>query len=371
MSRPIRGVTLAVVFVVGIVTRLFTWVRNRVVHWLTAPIRLFRWVQRIRYDLRMGHRTGGDIVKSVLMTGLGVVLMLLLLFPIYWIFTASLADGERLLVVDAGGIFPDTDTYGLDAYRWVFFESDFFFEDGDWGYPAIEVGGSGLVPLSLTWIGTETGPGALFNSLYIVTVTVVVGFLLIVPSAYALSRGRFLGRKKFLYGYILFTQVGAGLSIATLIALYAVFTQAGLTNSLFILGVFYAAGAIPFNTWLLKTYMDSIPVSYEEAARVDGAGFLRTMWEVIIPLSKPGLAVILIFLWLAGWNEFIIARTLLGPENYPLSVELFQLAEEGEFVTPWSRFAAFASVFALPVAVLYFASQRYVETGLSFGGMEG
>lgn len=350
---------------------VIAWLRSLIVHVLTAPLRLYRWVKRIQYDLRMGHRTYWDVTKSVLLTLMAVGLMLVLLFPIYWIFTASLADGERLLVVDAGGIFPDPSTYGLDAYRWVLFESDFFFEDGDWGTPAIQVGTSGLIPIGITWMGTETGPGAVFNSLYIVIVTVSVGFLMVVPSAYALSRRQFLGRKKFLYGYILFTQVGAGLSIATLIALYAVFTQVGLRNNLFVLGVFYAAGAIPFNTWLLKTYMDSIPVSYEEAARVDGAGFLRTMWEVILPLTKPGLAVILIFLWLAGWNEFIIARTLLEPENYPLSVELFQLAEEGEFTTPWSRFAAYASLFALPVAVLYFASQRYVESGLSFGGMEG
>ncbi len=343
--------------------------RAKLVAIVRSPVRFVEFVQGVVYDVRNGHRTVGDVLKSVLMSLVGLSMILILLFPIYWIFTASLAEGTRLFNTE--GIFPDPSTYNIEAYEWVLYESDFFFEDGDWGYPAIEVGTSGVIPIGATWLGTETGPGALFNSLYLVSVTVAAGVLMVVPAAYALSRKEFIGRKKILYGYILFTQVGAGLAIATLVALFAVFSEFGLTNNLFVLGLFYAAGAVPFNTWLLKTYMDSIPVSYEEAAMVDGAGFLQTVREVILPLSKPGLAVVLIFLWLAGWNEFIIAQTLLRPENYPLSVELYTLATEDRFSTPWSQFAAFASFFALPVALLYFFAQRYVESGLSFGGMEG
>ncbi|MFO8114465.1 MAG: ABC transporter permease subunit [Halorubrum sp.] len=345
-------------------------VRAKLVGLATAPKRFVVTIQRAIYDLRTGKRTPWDVAKSVLMTAFGLLMVLILLFPLFWIFAASLAEGTRLF--NTSGIFPDPTTYNLDAYRWVLFESDFFFIDGDWGYPQLVIGGgSGLVPLGFRWAGTETGPGAVFNSLYLVSVTIVAGFGMIVPAAYAFSRRSFIGRKRILYGYVLFTQIGAGLSIATLVALYSLFSSYGLTNNLFILGLFYAAGAIPFNTWLLKTYMDNIPVSYEEAAMVDGASFLDTIREVILPLTKPGLAVVLIFVWLAGWNEFIIAQTLLSPDNYPLSVELYNLATEGRFSTPWTRFAAFANLFALPVAIVYFAAQRSVEDGLSFGGMEG
>jgi arabinogalactan oligomer/maltooligosaccharide transport system permease protein len=344
-------------------------IHSRIRHVVLTPLRLYRSFQRVRYDLRHGHRTLGDVGKDVVMTALGVVMLLVLLFPIYWVLTASLSDGARLLSSES--IFPDPAGYNLDAYRWVIFESDFFFQDGDWGYPAIAVGTDGLIPIGITWLGTETGPGALFNSLYLVSVTVTAAFAMILPGAYALSRRSFIGRRKVLYGYILFTQIGSGLSIATLVALFALFSNFGLTNNLFVLGLFYAATAVPFNTWLLKTYMDSIPVSYEEAAMVDGAGFFQTVREIILPLSKPGLAVILIFCWLAGWNEFVIAQTMLRPENYPLSVELYLLLQQGRYSIPWSRFAAFASLFALPVALLYFFAQNYVESGLSFGGMEG
>lgn len=302
-----------------------------------TPVRVYRTMQTAIYDVRTGQRTAVDVAKSVGATLGAFLMVVLLLFPIYWIISASLAADARLMSSD--GIFPSVSEFGLGAYSWVIFESDFMH--------------------------------ALQNSLIVVTVTITVGMAMIIPSAYALSRRKFLGRKKILYGYVLFTQVGAGLGIAALIALYALFSNAGLTNNLVVLGVFYAATALPFNIWLLKTYMDNIPVSYEEAAMVDGAGLWDTIREIIIPLSKPGLAVVLIFTWLAGWNEFIIAQTLLRPENYTLSVELYQLATAGRYETPWTEFAAFAILFALPVALIYFFAQRYVESGLSFGGMEG
>ena len=352
----------------ALVASVAALVRSKLTAFATAPKRLSVLIRRAVYDVRTGKRSSWDVTKSVLMTAFGLAMVLVLLFPLFWITTASLAEGSRLF--NTSGIFPDPSTYNLDAYRWVIFESDFFFVDGDWGYPQLVLGGSGGL-VSFRWAGTETGPGAVFNSLYIVSVTLAAGFGMIVPAAYAFSRRQFVGRKRILYGYVLFTQIGAGLSIATLVALYSLFSSYGLTNNLFVLGLFYAASAIPFNTWLLKTYMDNIPVSYEEAAMVDGASFLETIREVIIPLTKPGLAVVLIFVWLAGWNEFIIAQTLLRPENYPLSVELYNIATEGRFSTPWTRFAAFANLFALPVAIVYFAAQRSVEDGLSFGGMEG
>lgn len=288
-------------------------------------------------QVRAGKRSPVDIAKTVLATGGALGILVVLMFPVYWIFTTSLSQGAGLM--SSEGVFADPATYNLDAYRWVIYESAF--------------------------------TDALVNSLVVVTVTVLVSMSVVIPGAYALSRRKFLGRKKILYGYVLFTQVGAGLSIATLIALYALFVNLGLSNSLLVLGLFYAAGAIPFNTWLLKTFMDNIPVSYEEAAIIDGAGRWDVIREVILPLSKPGIAVVLIFTFLAGWNEFIVAQTLLRPENYTLSVELYALATSGQYETPWTEFAAFAIVFALPVAIIYFAAQSYVESGLSFGGMEG
>ncbi|WP_265108019.1 sugar ABC transporter permease [Halosolutus halophilus] len=316
-------------------------VRDHVRSWAhrkaTWPSRAVATVQNTIHEVRTGRRSPWDVAKTILATSGAIGMLLVLMFPVYWIATASLSQGSSLM--SSNGIFADPATYNLDAYYWVILESKF--------------------------------TDALVNSLTVVFVTVTVSMSVIIPGAYALSRRQFVGREKILYFYVVFTQVGAGLSIATLIALYALFVNLGLADNLLILGLFYAAGAIPFNTWLLKTFMDNIPVSYEEAAMVDGASQWQAIREIILPLSKPGLAVVLIFTFLAGWNEFIIAQTLLGPDNYTLSVELYRLVTSGRYETPWTEFAAFAIVFAMPVAIVYFFAQRYVESGLSFGGMEG
>jgi arabinogalactan oligomer/maltooligosaccharide transport system permease protein len=145
--------------------------------------------------------------------------------------------------------------------------------------------------------------------------------------------------------------------------------QVGLNNNRLALAAYYAATAVPFNTWLLKTYMDGIPVSYEEAAVVDGAPPWRVVVEVILPMSAAGLATVSIFTFLTGWTEFVVAQTLLNSGNYTLPVGLFSLV--GEYSVPWARFSAFALLFASPIMVVYLFAQRYIEGGLSFGGVEG
>jgi arabinogalactan oligomer / maltooligosaccharide transport system permease protein len=288
-------------------------------------------------DVRNGHRTPQDVAKTALSTGFAVSMLLVLMFPVYWVVTASLSGGTSLLTSD--GVFADPSTYNLDAYRTV--------------------------------LGGDQFWSAFQNSLVVVTVTVTATLAVAIPGAYALSRRKFVGKSNILYGYVLFTQVGTGLSVAVLVALYALFVQFGFDNNLLVLGLFYAAGAVPFNTWLLKLFMDNIPVSYEEAAIIDGASQWQVVREIILPLAKPGLAVVVVFAFLAGWNEFIVAQTLLSPGNETLSIELYGLATGSRHSTPWTEFAAFAVLFALPVALIYFFAQSYVESGLSFGGMEG
>ena len=318
-------------------TRYTTSIGRWTARKLTWPRRAVDSARLTVEQVRTGRRTVRDVAKTGASTTGAVALLLVLLFPVYWVLAASLSQGSGLM--SSQGIFADPTSYNLEAYRWVLFESSFTY--------------------------------AAVNSLIVVSITVLVSMSVIIPGAYALSRREFLGRRGILYGYVLFTQVGAGLSIATLIALYALFVNFGLDNNLLVLGVFYAAGAIPFNTWLLKTFMDNIPVSYEEAAIIDGASQWQVIREIILPLSKPGIAVVLVFTFLAGWNEFVIAQTLLQSHNYTLSVELYSLIAGGGYETPWTEFSAFAILFALPVAIIYFLAQSYVEDGLSFGGMSG
>ncbi len=125
--------------------------------------------------------------------------------------------------------------------------------------------------------------------------------------------------------------------MALLIALYALFVQFGFNDSKLALSAYYAATAVPFNTWLLKTYMDGIPVSYEEAAVVDGAPSWHIVTEIILPLSTAGLATVFIFAFLTGWTEFVVAQTLLATENYTLPVGLYSLVGGTPSRGPGSR----------------------------------
>jgi len=89
----------------------------------------------------------------------------------------------------------------------------------------------------------------------------------------------------------------------------------------------------------------------------------------VLPLSTAGLATVFVFTFLTGWTEFVVAQTLLGTENYTLPVGLYALIDE--YTIPWARFSAFALTFATPIMLVYLFAQRYIEGGLSFGGIEG
>ena len=332
-------------------------IRDDIVYALRWPVRVVEDVQGTVRDLQEGRTTYADVAIPAAASLAAMAFVVVLLFPVYWVVNSAFAAGTPAANLYSQGIFASPDQLNTEAFNWLWYESRFFFTEDP----------SNLNGLGAYWDAFQGS--YLSNSLQIVVPTVAFSMALVVPGAYVLSRHEFAGRKPLLYGYVMLTQVGGGLGIAALIALYVIFDAVGIKNSHLALAMFYAAGQVPFQTWLLKTFMDNIPESYEEAALVDGASRWRVVWEVILPLTKPGLAVVLIFTFLAGWNEFIVAQVMLGPDKYPLSVGLYDLVQE--FQTPWGKFAAFALTYALPVALIYFFSQRYVESGLSFGGMEG
>ena len=323
--------------------------------------------------MRRGIIDPKDVAKSVLSTLAVLVFVFVLLIPVYWILIIALqGEGATLYSTDSSGLLPRG--FSPDAFVWVV---------GDLAIPGavVTISIPFITEFYISWPRiifldssnyvetTSDFPRYFRNSMFIGLSTVVIAMVFIVPAAYAFSRKEFAGRMKLLYGYILFTQAGAGLGIAALIALYTIFVSFGVANNRLVLSVYYAAMAIPFNTWLLKTYMDSIPTSYEEAAIMDGASPFRVAWEIVLPLAKPGLATIFVFIFLVGWMEFIVAQLVLRPENYTLPVGLFMLVDT--YSVPWGRFSAFALLYALPLVFIYLFVQRYIEEGLSFGGVEG
>jgi len=208
------------------------------------------------------------------------------------------------------------------------------------------------------------------NSFILAGLDVVFTLIFVVPAAYAFSRVKFIGKEHVLYFYLLFTQVSGGLGIAGLIALYAFLVKLKLMNNLVVLALIYSAGGVPFNTWLLKTYMDTIPLDFDEAALVDGAGYWKIVWKIIFPMALPGVATVAIFAFIGGWTELILANLLITNESLrPLAVQLYiDLGNIREL--SWTYFSAMAIIFALPVSIMFFIGQKWIRGGLTLGGLK-
>jgi arabinogalactan oligomer/maltooligosaccharide transport system permease protein len=164
-------------------------------------------------------------------------------------------------------------------------------------------------------------------------------------------------------------------STATLAPLYVLLSQIkiggeSLRLSLFGLALAYASSALPFAIWNLKGYFDTVPKELEEAALIDGASMTQTFLRVIMPLSVPALAVTVLFSFMTGWTEFLLAWTFLeNPSRFTLAMALRSM--QGQFATPWSEFAAMSILMTIPIVILFFLLQRYLVSGLTVGGVKG
>jgi arabinogalactan oligomer/maltooligosaccharide transport system permease protein len=206
------------------------------------------------------------------------------------------------------------------------------------------------------------------NSLFVAFLSLALTLAFVIPASYALSRFRFAGRGTLLYGYFAFNQFAGGMGLSGLISLYAILSYLNLLDSLAALAIIYAAAGIPFNTWLLKTYFDTIPKDFDEAALVDGASYFDVIFRVLLPVAAPGIATVAVFSFMGSWGEFIIANTILGPSTYTFPVQLYMLL--GSPSTNWNLFAAMAIMYALPIVIMYMFAQKYLQSGLAMGGVK-
>jgi arabinogalactan oligomer/maltooligosaccharide transport system permease protein len=145
-----------------------------------------------------------------------------------------------------------------------------------------------------------------------------------------------------------------------------------LRDSLLGVGIAMIAGALPFAVWNLKGYLDTIPKELEEAAAIDGANPNQVFFQIVIPLAVPQLAVTFFLGFIGHWQEFALPWLFLTkPEDYTLSMTLYNMTGQYANAIPWNRFAAMAVIVALPVAVTYIALQKYITSGLTSGAVKG
>lgn len=237
----------------------------------------------------------------------------------------------------------------------------------------LDLGGSYSTENFSQVLGTETRDGGwlfgrqLWNSILVSAGATLVGVALAVSAAYAFSRFQFPGRRASLMGFLV-TQMFPGTMM--MIPLYILLDTLGLLDQMSGLILVYATTSLPFCVWMLKGYFDTIPKDLEEAALIDGASRFQIFWRVIVPLARPAIAVTALFSFMTAWNEFVLAKTLMGREElYTLPVVLKGYV--GKEDVAWGRFAAGAILVSLPVVGLFFALQRQLISGLTAGAVKG
>ena len=205
------------------------------------------------------------------------------------------------------------------------------------------------------------------NSLCVSLGTAAVGLGFACTAAYAFARFRFPGRDGSMTA-LLVTQIFPG--VVMMIPLYILLDALGLLDSLAGLVLVYSTTSIPFATWMLKGYFDTLPKELEEAALIDGASRWTLFVKVVLPISRPALAVTFLFSFMTAWNEYILAATFLNhADHYTLPIVLQR--HVGEYGTDWGKFAAGSLLTSSVVMALFFALQKHLVGGLTAGGVKG
>lgn len=301
----------------------------------TAPAKPQRDTSARTYAQELRRKHPRRLISRLILIAITIVYAL---FPVVWIVSVSLNPANTNVVRQ---IIPANAT--LQWYEQLLNGSGFPF---------------------LTW---------LWNSILISFITMVISLGISTFGAFALSRFRFYGRKTTLLTVFL-VQVFPS-SLLT-IAIFNIVLQLGEHVPAVGLNahggaiLVYLGGALGINTWLLKGFFDTVPREIDEAAIIDGASHWVMFWRIIFPLVRPILAVVAILIFIATYNDYIIALTLLkdtSQQTLAVGLNLF-ISDTG---TDWGLFAAGALLGAIPIVVLYLFVQDYIVGGLTSGAVKG
>ena len=168
-------------------------------------------------------------------------------------------------------------------------------------------------------------------------------------------------------GFLLVTQMFP--SVMLIVPFYAVLSAYHLTNSLVGLTIVYAATNVAFSTWMMTSYFKTIPLELDEAARVDGASTFRIFWNIVLPLTIPGIAAVAIFVLINGWNEYMYSSVLISKDSLKtLTVGIVAL--NAQYQVHWNDMMAASTFSCLPLIVLFLCFQRYFIAGMTGGAVK-
>lgn len=258
------------------------------------------------------------------------VTIIIIMFPVLWIVMSSFSAGDSFFL---SSLFPEK--FSAEHYVALFRETDF-----------------------LVWV---------INSIKFCFIVAVIQLLLTSLAAYAFARLRFTGRKYGLMSLLVLQVFPNSMAVA---GYYILVYQFGLVDSSMAL-IFVLAGGSAFNIWLLKSYIDGLPVELDEAAMMDGANQFQVLYKIIVPLAAPQLAVIFLFSFIATYSEYVITSIFLQtPGKMTLALGLQSFISD-QFAAHWTLFSAAAVISSLPIMFVFMCLQRFIQNGLVAGGVKG
>lgn len=204
------------------------------------------------------------------------------------------------------------------------------------------------------------------SSMLVAGTSTVVVLVVAVPAAYFTARHRFRGRTAFLL-LVLMTQMFS--PTALVVGIYREFFELSLVNTYLALILTNSAFNLAFAIWILQGFFGSIPREIEEAAHLDGCGRMGTLWRVMLPLTLPGLVTTVTFTFIAAWNEYVVALTLIQDDaKKPLTVGISSYVTGYE--QNWDQLFAASIIAIVPVVVLFAAIEKHLVGGLTAGAVK-
>lgn len=277
---------------------------------------------------RRGHRSAG---RSILLHAILLTCTFLAVFPIAWVALASVKPPNEV----ARATWPSTVT--LTNYSRLLGDTPF-----------------------ITWFG---------NSVITAAFTMLVGIAMSATAGYAISRFNFPGKRSLMWTFLVTQMFPVSILI---VPIYTIMSRLGLINTHASLIIAYCTIAVPFCTWMLKGYFDSIPRELDEAAAVDGLGPFGTFWRIILPLARPGLAVTAFYTFLTAWGEVAYASAFLNTQDkYTLAYGLQTLVPRPPALPHWDLLTAAAVLITIPAGIVFFFAQRHLVQGLTAGSTKG
>lgn len=258
------------------------------------------------------------------------LVIVMVMFPVLWIVMSSFSVGDSFFL---SSLFPEK--LSIEHYVELFKETDF-----------------------LVWVG---------NSLKFCFIVALIQLAMTSLAAYAFARLRFTGRKYGLMALLVLQVFPNSMAVA---GYYILIYRFGLVDSSIAL-IFALAGGNAFNIWLLKSYIDGLPVELDEAAMIDGASSFQVFYKIVLPLAAPQLAVIFLFSFIATYSEYVITSIFLQtPGKMTLALGLQSFISD-QFAAHWTMFSAAAVISSLPIMIVFMCLQRFIQNGLVAGGVKG